>query len=106
MYLPVSRLITTEVVLIEFLNYFCGYGSVMRQVAVNSVEKILQNPTVEVIPLTHESFVAGLQFYRERLDKGYSLTDCISMIVMKQADLTEVLTHNRHFSQEGFQILL
>jgi len=38
-------------------------------------------------------------------DKGYSLTDCISMIVMKQRGIIEVLTHDKHFTQENFRIL-
>jgi len=41
----------------------------------------------------------------ERRDKGYSLTDCIPMQTMRQQGLTEVLTHDRHFEQEGFRAL-
>jgi predicted nucleic acid-binding protein len=104
--LQAVRLITTEIVLIEFLNYFCNSGSVMRQAVGDAAQRILQNPMVEVLPLTHGLFVAGLQLYGERLDKGYSLTDCISMIVMKEYGLMEILTHDRHLSQEGFQVLL
>jgi predicted nucleic acid-binding protein len=48
----------------------------------------------------------GLKLYESRLDKGYSLTDCISMSVMRDRNLTEMLTHDRHFAQEGFIILL
>ena len=36
---------------------------------------------------------------------GYSLTDCVSMVVMKQLGITEVLTHDKHFTQENFRIL-
>jgi len=43
--------------------------------------------------------------YEQRPDKEYSLTDCISMQVMKAMGITEVLTHDRHFVQEGFIIL-
>jgi predicted nucleic acid-binding protein len=42
---------------------------------------------------------------RQRSDKGYSLTDCISMIIMRQMGIAEVLTHDKHFTQEGFSIL-
>lgn len=96
-----TRLVTTEVVLIEFLNYFCSYGSQARVVTVEIVRKIFRNPTVEIVPLTQELFTAGLQLYEARPDKGYSLTDCISMMVMHDRNLTEVLTHDRHFLQEG-----
>jgi hypothetical protein len=43
-----------------------------------------------------------LALYQSRLDKGYSLTDCISMQTMRREGLTEVLTNDRHFEQEGF----
>jgi predicted nucleic acid-binding protein len=44
--------------------------------------------------------------YPARLDKGYSLTDCISMNVMRRDGLSEVLTNDEHFTQEGFRCLL
>lgn len=47
-----------------------------------------------------------MELYGARLDKGYSLTDCISMYVMREHGLTEVLTHDQHFTQEGFRTLL
>jgi hypothetical protein len=55
---------------------------------------------------THDSFLAGFSLYRNWLDKGYSLTDCISMQMMRQLGIAEVLTHDKHFTQEGFVILL
>ena len=51
------------------------------------------------------SFLAGLQLYRARPDKGFSLVDCISMQAMRKEGLTEVLTNDRHFEQEGFRAL-
>jgi predicted nucleic acid-binding protein len=46
-----------------------------------------------------------LSLYKARADKGYSLTDCISMNTMRERNLTEVLTHDQHFAQEGFSLL-
>ena len=100
------RLVTTEAVLIELLNYFCAYGSVMRRVVVRAVRALLDNPDVEVLPHTSETFLSGLALYEARLDKGYSLTDCISMWTMNQHGIHEVLTHDTHFAQEGFVLLL
>ena len=51
------------------------------------------------------SFEAGLRLYEARPDKGYSLTDCISMQVMRREGIREVLTFDRHFEQDGFRIL-
>ena len=58
-----------------------------------------------MIPQSRESFRAGLQLYRDRPDKGYSPVDCISMQTMRREGLTEVLTNDRHFEQEGFRAL-
>jgi len=49
--------------------------------------------------------MAGLELYKHRPDKEYSLTDCISMQMMRQLGITDVLTQDRHFTQEGFTIL-
>ena len=38
-----------------------------------------------------------------RLDKGFSLTDCISMQSMRREGLSDVLTNDWHFEQEGFR---
>jgi predicted nucleic acid-binding protein len=46
-----------------------------------------------------------MALYGARPDKGYSLTDCISMQTMRKEGLTEVLTNDRHFEQEGFRAL-
>lgn len=69
------------------------------------VERLLGSSAVRVIPQSRESFLAGLRLYRARPDKGYSLTDCISMETMRKEELTEVLTNDRHFEQEGFRAL-
>ena len=58
------------------------------------------------MPRRRSSFLNGLTLYSARPDKGYSLTDCISMVTMRQEGLHQVLTHDDHFSQEGFIRLL
>jgi hypothetical protein len=47
----------------------------------------------------------GLLFYADRLDKEWSLTDCISFIVMADERLTEALTGDKHFQEAGFKAL-
>lgn len=47
----------------------------------------------------------GNPLYESRPDKGYSLTDCLSMHVMRREGLTHILTNDHHFTQEGFHIL-
>jgi uncharacterized protein len=99
------RLITTEEVLSEVLTFFASDGVHMRRQAVGFVRNIIENSDTRISPQSHQSFQLGLQLYEQRLDKGYSLIDCISMQTMKQLGITEVLTHDRHFTQEGFSIL-
>ena len=97
--------VTTEEVLSEYLTFFCASPEYLRREVASNVEAILHDPTVRVIPQSHDSFVAGFDLYRSRPDKGYSLTDCISMQTMRKEGLTEVLTNDRHFEQEGFRAL-
>jgi predicted nucleic acid-binding protein len=72
---------------------------------VETVREILSAPAVHVIPQSHESFRSGFDLYAPRPDKGYSLTDCISMQAMRREGITEALTNDRHFEQEGFRSL-
>lgn len=101
-----ARLMTTDEVLTEVLNFYAEQGSHARQRAATKVRAILRNTNVEVITQTHDQFLDGLALYEARRDKGYSLTDCISMNVMRADSLSDVLTHGDHFQQEGFTILL
>jgi predicted nucleic acid-binding protein len=101
-----KRLLTTETILLETLNFFCEYGTNMRRVTSLFIRDVLTDPNFEVIGITTEQFLDGLDLYDSRDDKGYSLTDCISMNVCREHDITKVLTHDRHFEQEGFEILL
>jgi predicted nucleic acid-binding protein len=99
-------LVTTDEVLDEFLAHFSGYGRSLRVRAARTVRDLFHNPTIEIIPQSRQSFLDGLHLYESRPDKGYSLTDCISMVTMRQEGITEVLTHDDHFTQEGFTRLL
>ena len=99
-------LVTTEEVLSEFLTAVSAHGDHARRLACRLVREILNDPGIEVVAQSHESFLAGLALHERRPDKEYSLVDCISMNVMRQRRVQEILTHDRHFSQEGFVRLL
>lgn len=79
---PNVRIYTTEEVLTEFLNALAGGGPFLRAQAVKMVQAIIDHPDVVVLPASHPSFLRGMERYERRRDKGYSLTDCISMEVM------------------------
>jgi predicted nucleic acid-binding protein len=99
------EIITTEEVLTETINFFASFPTPMRAAVSQLVVQIIQDHNIQVIPQTHESFLAGLELFQQRFDKGYSLTDCISMITMKNLNIIDILTHDKHFTQEGFLIL-
>jgi len=96
------EIVTTETVLIEVLNYFSGFGEKMKGFVADSVENILNDDGVLVLLHKHKSFLQALELYKSRLDKGYSLTDCISMNAMREFGIPEILTNDAHFQQEGF----
>jgi predicted nucleic acid-binding protein len=91
--------------LVEFLTFFATASEPMRRKAVTNAQRILNAPGVRVIPQSRDSFLTGMSLYAQRPDKGYSLTDCISMQTMRREGLPQALTNDRHFEQEGFRAL-
>jgi predicted nucleic acid-binding protein len=104
--LGLVQIFTTEEILVEVLASLAGAGAGVRRLAVQFVRDLRADPSVEIVPQTPQSFEAGLALYERRLDKSYSLTDGISMQTMRTRGITEVLTHDHHFAQEGFILLL
>jgi predicted nucleic acid-binding protein len=100
------RLVTTDEVLTEVLNAFAEAGQVLRREAVDLVRDLHADPGITVYPSSRQAFLSGFTLYKARPDKGYSLTDCISMETMRAEGIGEILTHDNHFTQEGFTILL
>lgn len=77
-----------------------------RSAAVKLLKALEEDPNVEIVPLSEELYKRGWLLYRERMDKEWSLTDCISYIVMQERSLTDALTTDKHFRQAGFIVLL
>jgi predicted nucleic acid-binding protein len=100
-----SLIVTTDEVLAEYLTFFAAAPEPIRRKSVINAQRILEAPDVEVVPQSRASFLSGMALYAARPDKGYSPTDCISMATMRQRGLSEVLTNDRHFEQEGFRAL-
>jgi len=101
-----ADLVTTQEVLAEFLGFVSGLGEMLRYRAVSICNAASSNPNILVLPQTARSFQRGLDLYAARLDKGYSLVDCISMVTMRSRGIGECLTADRHFAQEGFAALM
>jgi predicted nucleic acid-binding protein len=100
-----DRIVTTDEVLSEYLTFFSGARQSIRRRVGDNAAALLRNRRIVVIPQSRDSFLDGLDLYRARPDKGYSLTDCISMQAMRREGLTDALTNDRHFEQEGFRAL-
>lgn len=99
-------IVTTDEVLTEFLTSLSRTGPEARLRAVRSVRALQNDPSVRVVPQSRKSFRKALDRYEARSDKSYSLQDCVSMNVMEDQSITEILTSDRHFEQEGFTVLM
>ncbi len=96
---------TSELVLTEVLNSFT-VGAHSRSLASRAVADLRADPNTLVVPLAEISFENALALYQERQDKGWSLTDCSSFLIMRQLRISSALTEDRHFEQAGFRALL
>jgi len=99
-----SEMLTTEYVLIEVGNFLARSGD--RKVFVDLVHQLKIDERSTLVPAASVWFDRGLDLYSRRLDKNWSLTDCISFAVMREHSLTEALTADHHFEQAGYKILL
>jgi predicted nucleic acid-binding protein len=103
--LPRVEIVTTHEMLSEFLTAF-RHTARLRTIAARRVHQITADPEIVVIPQSARSFQAGLVLFESRPDKEYSLADCIAMQTMRDERIGEILTHDNHFAQEGFILLL
>jgi uncharacterized protein len=58
------------------------------------------------VPFDVDMIAAATRFYEARSDKDWSLTDCLSFLVMEQRGVPRALTTDRHFRQAGFDAVL
>ncbi len=98
------RSATTEYVLLEVANYLSHASQ--RSSVVKLLAALSASPLVEVVPSSGDLWDRGVELYARRPDKDWSLTDCISFVVMADRGLADALTADRHFAQAGFTPLL
>jgi predicted nucleic acid-binding protein len=92
--------LTTEAVLVEIGNALSKAN--WRQVGVATANDLRHDPDIQVVPVSSELFDRAVNLYSARLDKEWGLTDCISFVVMRDHEVTQALTTDRHFEQAGF----
>ena len=96
-------IITTRWVLVETAN--AAGGSAFRDVAARFLQAAEVDPNLTIIGPSDEIYARGLELYAKRPDKEWSLTDCISFVVMDEQKVTDALTGDRHFEQAGFKAI-
>jgi predicted nucleic acid-binding protein len=99
-----SRLLTTHYVLIEVADALSAPR--FRADVARFLRHLALDRGTEVIGPDIPLYERGLELYAQRLDKAWSLTDCVSFVVMTERGLTEALTGDHHFEQAGFRPLL
>jgi predicted nucleic acid-binding protein len=97
-------LLVTEYVLLECVNSFSMPKD--RPSAHALIEHVRSDPACELVAASPELFEAGLRLHRERPDKEWSLTDCISFALMGERSIQRALAYDHHFEQAGFEALL
>jgi predicted nucleic acid-binding protein len=99
-----GTILTTGWVLTEVFDAMSH--PVNRILAVNFIEQLRATGQFQVVPLGDELAAEGLRLFADRPDKHWSLTDCISFVVMQREGIADALTGDRHFEQAGFRALL
>lgn len=95
--------ITTEAILFEIGN---ALAKEFRKEAIEVFDYFYSSHEIEVVHITPMLFEQALNDYKLFQDKSWSLVDCVSFVVMKERELSEALTFDKHFEQAGFKILV
>jgi len=97
-------LLTTEYVLVEVAD---ALSAPLNRARLHTFLAFLRRSSkCAIIPASPQLFEAGLQLHAARPDKEWSLTDCISFVVMRERGVSRALAYDHHFEQAGFEPLL
>ncbi len=99
-----DAIITTAWVLTELADALCN--SSHRRAFQRVFDGLKADSGTSIVPPSRSLFDRGIELYNARDDKDWSLTDCISFVVMEEHGIKEALTGDRHFEQAGFRALL
>ena len=101
------RIVTSELVLAEYMNGLARLGPQSRQLAADTASLILSDHSkFEVVRQAEVAIEPAIRLYAARLDQRWSLVDCHSFLIMEQRGITEALAYDRDFEQAGFRALL
>lgn len=94
-------LVTTAYVFDEVVTFFNSRGYHAKAVEIGG--RLLTSPSVQLIHVDEKLFHAGWEYFQKYKDKEYSLTDCISFLVMERLGISVALAFDKHFTQAGFE---
>ena len=100
------EIVTSDMVLVEILNCFSRKGPFMRKLIAKYIDQLLSATKYSIIEQSREQFVDALKIYSRYSDKDWGFVDCASYRIMHDNHIIDVLTHDRHFRQMGFQTWL
>ena len=100
----IREVITTSWILVELADAMSLPRE--RDITAKFIARLRSAASTRIVPVSEELLWRGFDLYRTRPDKEWSLTDCISFVVMSDEGLTEALTRDRHSGQAGFMALL
>ncbi|MEP6913114.1 MAG: PIN domain-containing protein [bacterium] len=96
-------LVTTDAILLEIGN---ALSRNFKRESVEIIEHFLTSDDVKVIHLHPLLFRKAFDLYKSHSDKLWGLIDCVSFVVMKELAITDALSADKHFGQEGFKALI
>jgi predicted nucleic acid-binding protein len=100
-----GQIVTTTWVLTELGNTLAKKAT-NRGLFLSLLGDLRNDQRVRIVAAGQDLFDRGIALYAPRLDKQWSVTDCISFVVMQDEGITDALTADHHFEQAGFTILL
>jgi uncharacterized protein len=100
-----GSVVTTDYVLTEVANHLCGSPRQRAQFG-RFLADATRDPQTTIVESSRSLWKRGTDLYLRRPDKEWSLTDCISFVIMEEEQLTDALTADHHFEQAGFNVLL
>ncbi|HLX70366.1 MAG TPA: PIN domain-containing protein [Verrucomicrobiae bacterium] len=99
-----AQILTSDWVLMEVADALAESES--RSRVREFIFHLRQFPACEIVPASRELLDRALELYHQHTDKKWTLTDCVSFVVMRERNVTDALTADKHFEQAGFVALL
>lgn len=97
-------IVTTSWVLTEIGDGLATTNS--RRLFSPFIARLQSIPSMTIVPAEESLFQKAVRLYESRLDKTWSVTDCVSFLVMRHYAISDALTTDHHFAQAGFTVLL